>query len=168
MKHPAGSDFHTVVTAAGVNVTFKPTNSTYSFYRFAETGALSLAGIQHAGRDTDDYPSDEVQDMAQQIASGHASVHFGPFQDEEEVNRFHWEDFATQAKRETEPTTISESIVGAAVISDSAHKAASDLRMLARSKNGWRSFAKSVASSQNATASIAPSTKSNFHQRAKG
>ena len=78
MKHPARSDFHTVVTAAGVSVTFKPTNSTYSFYRFAETGALSLAGIQHAGRDTDDYPSDEVQDMAQQIASGHASVRFVP------------------------------------------------------------------------------------------
>ena len=33
MKQPARSDFHTVVTAAGVSVTFKPTNSTYSFYR---------------------------------------------------------------------------------------------------------------------------------------
>ena len=76
---------------------------TYGFYRLAETGALSLAGIQHAGRDTDDYPSDEVQDMAQQIASGHASVHFGPFQDEEEVNRVHWRSFATQAKREPFP-----------------------------------------------------------------
>ena len=132
MKHPAGSDFHTVVTAAGVSVTFRPTNSTYSFYRSAETGALSPAGIQHAGRDTGGYPSDEVQDMAQQIASGHASVHFGPFQDEEEVNRFHWEDFATQAKRETEPTTISESIVWSPTASNSTHKTASDLRMLAQ------------------------------------
>ena len=79
MKHPAGSDFHTVVTAAGVSVTFKPTNSTYSFYRFAETGALSLAGIQHAGRGADDCPSDEVQDMAQQIASDHSWLHFGQF-----------------------------------------------------------------------------------------
>ena len=131
MKHPARSDFHTVVTAAGVSVTFKPTNSTYSFFRFAETGALSLAGIQHTGRDTDDYPSDEVQDMALQIASGHTSVHFGPFQDEEEVNRVHWRNFATQAKRESEPTTISESIVWSAV-SNSAHKSASDLRMLAK------------------------------------
>jgi hypothetical protein len=86
MKHPARSDFHTVVTAAGVSVTFKPTNSTYSFYRFAGSGALSLAGIQHAGRDTDDYPSDEVQDMAQQIASGCASVHFGPLVDREGGN----------------------------------------------------------------------------------
>jgi hypothetical protein len=127
MKHPSRSDFHTVVTAAGVSVTFKPTNSTYSFFRFAETGALSLAGIQHAGRDTDDYPSDEVQDMALQIASGHASVHFGPFQDEEEVNRVHWRNFATQAKRESEPTTIFESIRSA-----SAHKSASDLRMLVK------------------------------------
>jgi hypothetical protein len=41
MKHPARSDFHTVVTAAGVSVTFKPTNSTYSFFRFLEAGALS-------------------------------------------------------------------------------------------------------------------------------
>jgi hypothetical protein len=132
MKHPSRSDFHTVVTAAGVSVTFKPTNSTYSFFRFAETGALSLAGTQHAGRDTDDYPSDEVQDMALQIASGHASVHFGPFQDEEEVNRVHWRNFATQAKRESEPTTISESIVWSAAVSNSAHKGASDLRMLAQ------------------------------------
>ena len=132
MKHPARSDFHTVVTAAGVSVTFKPTNSTYRFFRFAETGALSLAGIQHAGRDTDDYPSDEIQDMALQIASGHASVHFGPFQDEEEINRIHWRNFATQAKRESEPTTISESIVCSAAVSNSAHKGACDLPMLAQ------------------------------------
>jgi hypothetical protein len=105
---------------------------TYGFYRLAETGALSLAGIQHEGRDTDDYPSDEVQDMAQQIASGHASVHFGPFQDEEEVNRVHWRNFATQAKREPESTTISESIVWSAAVSNSAHKSASNLRMLAK------------------------------------
>ena len=132
MKHPVRSDFHTVVTAAGVSVTFKPTNSTYSFYRFAETGALALGGIQHAGRGTDDYPSDEVQDMAQQIASGHASVHFSQFQDEQEVNRGPWGNFATQAKRDSEPTIISESIVWSAAVSNSAHKGASDLRMLAQ------------------------------------
>ena len=132
MKHPVRSDFHTVVTAAGVSVTFKPTNSTYSFYRFAETGALALGGIQHAGRGTDDYPSDEVQEMAQQIASGHASVHFSQFQDEQEVNRGPWGNFATQAKRNSEPTIISESIVWSAAVSNSAHKGASDLRMLAQ------------------------------------
>ena len=117
MKHPARSDFHTVVTAAGVSVTFTPTNSTYSFYRFAGSGALSLAGIQHAGRGADDYPSDEVQDMAQQIASGHASVHFGPFQDKEEVKRY------------------------------SAHKAASDLRMLAQVEK-WMAIIREISREQ--------------------
>jgi len=129
MGHPVVSDFHTVVTAAGVSVTFKPTNSTYSFYRFAETGGLRLAGIQHAGRDTDDYPSDEVQDMAQQIASGHASIHFYQLQYAEDVDRVHWAHFATESKRDLEPTTVSKSIVRPAV-SNSAHKGASDQRVL--------------------------------------
>jgi hypothetical protein len=150
MKRPARSDFHTVVTAAGVSVTFEPTNSTYSFYRFAGSGALSLAGIQHAGRDTDDYPSDEVQDMAQQIASGHASIHFGPFEDEEGVSGVHWENFARQAKR------------------CSAHKAASDLCMLAQVEK-WVAIIREInRDRQIATASITPTNhKSNFHQRAK-
>jgi hypothetical protein len=77
MKHPARSDFDTAVTEAGVNVTFKPTKSTYSFYRLAESediarlGPVSLERVRHAGPsgDTEDYPSDEVQDMAQRIAS---------------------------------------------------------------------------------------------------
>jgi hypothetical protein len=72
MKHPARSDFDTAVTEAGVNVTFKPTNSIYSFYRLAESedvarlGPVSLERVRHAGPsgDTEDYPSDEVQDMA--------------------------------------------------------------------------------------------------------
>jgi hypothetical protein len=37
MKHPVRSDFDTAVTEAGVTVTFKPTNSIYSFYRLAES-----------------------------------------------------------------------------------------------------------------------------------
>jgi len=75
MKHPFKSDFHTVVTEAGVKVTFKPTNSVYSFHRLADShdvarlGPLSFAGVQHAGHNTEDYPADEVQDMAQRIAS---------------------------------------------------------------------------------------------------
>ena len=83
IKHPVKADFHTVVSKAGVNVTFKPTNSTYSFYKLADNNVIarlapvSFAGVQHAGRNTEDYPSDEVQDMAQQIASEYASVHFG-------------------------------------------------------------------------------------------
>jgi hypothetical protein len=77
MKHPVRSDFDTAVTEVGVNVTFKPTNSIYSFYRLAESedaarlGPVSLEPVRHAGPrgDTEDYPSDEVQDMAQRIAS---------------------------------------------------------------------------------------------------
>jgi hypothetical protein len=77
MKHPARSDFDTAVTEAGVVVTFKPTKSIYSFYRLADgddvarLGPVSLAGVRHAGasEDTEDYPADEVQAMAQRIGS---------------------------------------------------------------------------------------------------
>ena len=55
MKHPVRNhDFYSVVTEAGVNVTFKPTNSVYSFFRLAEAydigrlGPISFAGVQHA------------------------------------------------------------------------------------------------------------------------
>ena len=69
MKHPVRGDFDTAVTEAGVNVTFKPTNSIYSFYRLAASediarlGPVSLERVRHAGpsSDTEDYPSDEVQ-----------------------------------------------------------------------------------------------------------
>jgi hypothetical protein len=43
MKHPARSDFTTVVTEAGVNVTFKPTKSIYCFYRLAGSDAIARA-----------------------------------------------------------------------------------------------------------------------------
>jgi hypothetical protein len=76
MKHPFRSDFHTVVTEAGVSVTFKPTNSVYSFHRLADAndigrlGPISFAGVLHAGHNTtEDYSPDKVQDMAQHIAS---------------------------------------------------------------------------------------------------
>ena len=58
-----------------MKVTFKPTNSVYSFHRLADShdvarlGPLSFAGAQHAGHNTEDYPADEIQDMAQRIAS---------------------------------------------------------------------------------------------------
>ncbi len=83
IKHPLISDFDTVVTEAGVNVIFKPTNSTYIFHRCVDTnvtarlGPVSFVGVEHAGRDTEDYPRDEVQNMAQQIASEHVPAHFG-------------------------------------------------------------------------------------------
>ena len=75
MKHPVRSDFDTLVTEAGVSVTFKQTSSIHSFYRLtdpnniARVGPVSFAGVQHTGRGTGDYPSHEVQDMAQRIAS---------------------------------------------------------------------------------------------------
>ena len=76
MKHPVRSDFDTAVTEAGVSVTFKPTNSLYSFYRLAGSddvarlGPVSLGQVRHAGPsgDTGDYLSGEVQAMAQRIA----------------------------------------------------------------------------------------------------
>jgi hypothetical protein len=60
-----------------VVVTFQPTKSIYSFYRLADKeniarlGHVSLASVQHTGPsgDTNDYASDEVQAMAQRIAS---------------------------------------------------------------------------------------------------
>ena len=76
-KHPVANDFDASVTEAGVTVTFKPTNSIYSFYRLTDTndiarlGPVSLARVRHGGTsgDTKDYASDEVQDMAQRIAA---------------------------------------------------------------------------------------------------
>jgi hypothetical protein len=76
-KHPVKGDFDTAVTEAGVTVTFKPTNSIDSFYRLADSediarnGPVSPARVRHAGPsgDTNDYLSDEVQDMAQRIAA---------------------------------------------------------------------------------------------------
>jgi hypothetical protein len=94
MKHPVRGDFDTAVTEAGVNVTFKPTNSIYTFYRLAGSddvarlGPVSLERVRHAepSGDAEDYPSDEVQDMALRIASDvGASVWSG--QDEKEADR---------------------------------------------------------------------------------
>jgi hypothetical protein len=88
MKHPVRSDFDTAVTEAGVTVTFKPTNSIYSFYRLAETNDVAPLGPVSfdAGLGTEDYAPNEVQDMAQRIASEVAeSVSLG--QDEKETDR---------------------------------------------------------------------------------
>ncbi len=94
MKHPARNDFDTAVTEAGVTVTFKPTNSVYSFYRLGDSddvarlGPVSLERVRHAGAsgDTEDYPPGEVQEMAQRIAlEVAASVWL--VQDEEEADR---------------------------------------------------------------------------------
>jgi hypothetical protein len=94
MKLPARNDFDTAVTEAGVTVTFKPTNSIYGFYRLgdgddvARLGPVPLERVRQAEASgiTEDYPPDEVQEMAQRIALEVAasvwSVH-----DEEEADR---------------------------------------------------------------------------------
>ena len=77
-----------------MTVTFKPTNSIYSFYRLAETediarlGPVSLGRVRHTGSsgDTEDYSVDEVQDMAQRIASEVAASVWS-VQDEAVANR---------------------------------------------------------------------------------
>lgn len=87
-------DFDTAVTEAGVNVTFKPTNSIYSFYRLAKSeavarvGPVSLGPVRHAGPsgDTEDYSPDEVQQMAQRIASD-VGASVWSVQDEKEADK---------------------------------------------------------------------------------
>jgi hypothetical protein len=77
MIHPARSDFDATVLDAGVTVTFKPTESIYSFYRLADSndiarlGPVSPGHVRHAGTsgDTGAYPSDEVQEMAMRVAA---------------------------------------------------------------------------------------------------
>jgi hypothetical protein len=94
MKHPDRNDFDAAVTEAGVTVTFKPTNSIYSFYRLADTddiarlGPVRLDGVRHAGPsgDTNDYLSDEVLDMAQRIAKD-VGVSVWSVQDEKEADK---------------------------------------------------------------------------------
>jgi len=85
IRHPVRSDFHTVVTKATVKVTFKPTNSTYSFVTdnpdIARLGPVAFIGVQHERRNTEDYNSDEVEAMARQVATKYASIHFCHFID---------------------------------------------------------------------------------------
>jgi hypothetical protein len=70
MNHPVRSDFATAVAEAGVTVTFKPTKTIFSFYRLADSDDIArLGAVSGASGDTGNYPSDEVQAMAQQIAS---------------------------------------------------------------------------------------------------
>ena len=94
MKRPVRSDFDTAVTETEVRVTFKPTNSIYSFLRLAGTheiarvGPVSLGSVRptRSSGDTKGYACDEVQDMAQRIASEFAASVWS-VQDEEETNK---------------------------------------------------------------------------------
>jgi hypothetical protein len=87
MKHPLRADFDTLVTEESVIVTFTQTNSRYSFHRLtnpnniARVGPVSFAGVQHLGRGTGDYSSDEVQNMAQHIAAEFALSFRSPLDD---------------------------------------------------------------------------------------
>jgi hypothetical protein len=85
IRRPVRSDFHTVVTKTGLSVTFRPTNSTYSFVTnnpdIARLGPVSFVGVQHARRNTEDYNSGEVEAAARQVAKEHASIHFCHFID---------------------------------------------------------------------------------------
>lgn len=85
IRRPVGRDFHTVVAKTGLSVTFKPTKSTYIFVAdnpvIERLGPVSFVGVQHGGRNTEDYNSDEVEAMARQIASEHPSIHFCNFFD---------------------------------------------------------------------------------------
>ena len=80
IRRPAKSEFHTVVTKTGLSVTFKPTKSTYTFVTddaaIERPGSVAFIGVQHATRNTQDYNSDEVEALARQVASEHASIHF--------------------------------------------------------------------------------------------
>ncbi|MGB6748370.1 MAG: hypothetical protein WBE51_10210 [Xanthobacteraceae bacterium] len=94
MQHPVKGDFNTAVSETGVTVTFKPTNSIYSFRRLADSddiariGPVSPQSVRHAGPsgDTADYLSDEVQRMAQQIAS-EAAASVWSVQDEVQADK---------------------------------------------------------------------------------
>jgi hypothetical protein len=75
MKDLVRNDFHIVVTEVGVSVTFKPTDSVYSFNRLAgandvgRLGPISFAGVLHAGHNTGNYSADKIQETAQRIAA---------------------------------------------------------------------------------------------------
>lgn len=94
MNQPTESDFEIAVTDGGVRVTFKPTNSVFSFYRLADTediarvGPTSLANVRHSGRsgDTEDYPADKVQAMAERLAVETAKTAWS-VQNEEEIDK---------------------------------------------------------------------------------
>ena len=77
MKRPTESDFDINVMGAGVEATFKPTRSHYSYNRLvdekdiARFGPISHARVRHAGPtgDTADYDPADVEAMALRLAS---------------------------------------------------------------------------------------------------
>ena len=73
MKQPIESDFDVRNHDAGVDVTFKPTDSQYSFVLLADRGSLSpRASVRHGKTgdtgDTGDYASGDVEATAFRVA----------------------------------------------------------------------------------------------------
>jgi hypothetical protein len=70
MKQPIESDFDVRNHDAGVDVTFKPTYSQYSFVLLADRGSLSpRASVRHGKTgDTGDYASGDVEATAFRVA----------------------------------------------------------------------------------------------------
>jgi len=67
MKQPIESDFDVRNHDAGVDVTFKPTDSQYSFVLLADR--RSLASVRHGKTgDTGDYASGDVEATAFRVA----------------------------------------------------------------------------------------------------
>jgi hypothetical protein len=77
VKSPKQADFDVSVEESGVHVTFRPTDSHYSFYRLVDVedierhGPVSLSRIRHANKsgDTAGYIASEVQEMAIRLAT---------------------------------------------------------------------------------------------------
>jgi hypothetical protein len=80
MKRPVESDFQVTRSDGGVNVTFTPTKSYYTFTflvdpaDIARLGPLSPGTVRHAATgDTVPYMEDEVLSMARRLAEKAAS-----------------------------------------------------------------------------------------------
>jgi hypothetical protein len=76
MKHPTPSDFIVNVEESRVSVTFKPSDSHFSFGRLVDAEDIARHGplsqspnVRHAKTgDIGDYPSEEVAQMAHSLA----------------------------------------------------------------------------------------------------
>src|SRR5262249_1660205 len=85
IRPPVKSEFHTVVTKSGLGVTFSQrkalTSLSPTMPSLSAPRPCLVMGVQHARRNTEGYNSDEVEAMARQVASEHASIHFCHFID---------------------------------------------------------------------------------------
>ena len=69
MKQPIETDFDVRNHDAGVDVTFRPTESQYAFVLLADRRSLSRASVRHGKTgDTGDYASGDVEATAFRVA----------------------------------------------------------------------------------------------------